>query len=144
MAFSAAFVLDNSVTMAWCFPDEQSSYSDLVLQSLKNCGAVVPGLWSLEVANILLVGERRNRILRDDSEKFINLLAGLPIFTDDQTSLHALMSSLDLGRKLGLSSYDACYLELALRTRLPVATLDEKLKIACQTIGAGIYQPSLP
>ena len=58
------FVLDCSVAMAWCFGDEADAYSDRVLEELEQGTALVPCLWSLEVANVLLVAERRGRLLR--------------------------------------------------------------------------------
>lgn len=133
------FVLDNSVTMSWCFPDEHDSYAQEVLKSLPGVAAAVPALWPLEVANILLVGERRGRISQADSATFIGLLEGLPIRIDDETSEHAMKASLNLARAQNLSVYDASYLELALRRGLPIATLDAKLKAAAAALGIGPY-----
>lgn len=133
------FVLDNSVTMSWCFPDEHDSYAQDVLKALPGVAAAVPALWPLEVANILLVGERRGRISQADSATFIGLLEGLPIRIDDETSEHAMKAALNLARAQNLSVYDASYLELALRRGLPIATLDAKLKAAAAALGIGPY-----
>lgn len=138
------FVLDNSVTMSWCFPDEQDSYAQDVLKALPNTAAAVSSLWSLEVANILLVGERRGRINQADTAMFIGLLEGLPIRIDDGTSEHAMKASLNLARAQNLSVYDAAYLELALRRGLPIATLDAKLKLAASNVGIAVYTAALP
>ncbi len=133
------FVLDNSVTMSWCFPDEHDSYAQDVLKAMPGVAAVVPTLWPLEVANILLVGERRGRISQADSATFIGLLEGLPIRIDDETSEHAMKASLSLARAQNLSVYDASYLELALRRGLPIATLDARLKAVAAALGIGSY-----
>lgn len=133
------FVLDNSVTMSWCFPDENDSYAQEVLKALPGTAAAVPSLWPLEVANILLVGERRGRISQADTATFVGLLEGLPIRIDDETSEHAMKASLNLARAQNLSVYDASYLELALRRGLPIATLDAKLKAAATALGIGSY-----
>jgi predicted nucleic acid-binding protein len=133
------FVLDNSVTMSWCFPDEHDSYARDVLKALPGTAASVPTIWPLEVANILLVGERRGRISQADSATFIGLLEGLPIRIDAETSEHAMKASLNLARAQGLSVYDATYLELALRRGLPIATLDGKLKQAAANLGVSLF-----
>lgn len=139
MDVTEGFVLDNSVTMSWCFPDENDSYAQDVLKALPGTAAAVPSLWPLEVANILLVGERRGRISQADTATFIGLLEGLPIRIDDETSEHAMKASLNLARAQNLSVYDASYLELALRRGLPIATLDAKLKAAAAALGIGSY-----
>jgi predicted nucleic acid-binding protein len=144
MDVKEGFVLDNSVTMAWCFPDEQDPYAQDVLKALPQGAAAVPSLWPLEVANILLVGERRGRINQADTVTFIGLLDGLPIRIDDETSEHAMKASLNLARAQSLSVYDAAYLELAMRRGLPVATLDAKLKAAAAVVGVATYTVPKP
>ena len=139
MEIKEDFVLDNSVTMSWCFPDEQDPYARDVLKALPNGAAAVPSLWPLEVANILLVGERRGRINQADTATFIGLLEGLPIRIDDETSDHAMRASLHLARAQNLSVYDASYLELAMRRGLPLATLDARLKAAATAVGVAVY-----
>ncbi len=136
------FVLDNSVTMSWCFPDENDPYARDVLKAMPTSAAVVPTLWPLEVANVLLVGERRGRITQADVAAFVALLEGLPIRIDDETSRHAMKTTLDIARAQNLSVYDASYLELALRRGLPIATLDAKLKAAATALGIGSYAAS--
>jgi predicted nucleic acid-binding protein len=139
MAIKAQFVLDSSVTLSWCFPDEHDSYALDVLKSLSGKGATVPSLWAVEVANILVVGERRGRISESDTATFIDLLEGLPIEMDDETSQHAMKASLLLARTHGISAYDATYLELAIRRGLSLSTLDAKLRTTATAAGVAVY-----
>jgi len=138
------FVLDCSVTMAWCFADEATSYTNGVRDALIVTRAVVPSLWPLEVANVLLVAERRNRLEKVDSIRFLSLLQALPIAVDQGTSQRALREILDLAREQELSSYDATYLELALREGLPLATLDDRLKDAAARVDVPLVGAAKP
>ena len=113
------FVLDCSMTMAWCFGDEATPRTRAVLASLRSQTAVVPSHWMLEVANALVISERRGRILASEIGPFLRTLSGLPIDIDDQTAEQALGDTLTLARKWKLTAYDAAYLELALREGLP-------------------------
>jgi len=124
--------------MAWCFEDEKDRYSDTVLDMLSVSEAHVPSLWALEVANVLLAGERRKRLTKADSLRFINLLRELPITIDQETTDHALTDTISIGREQGLSSYDATYLELAMREGIPLATQDEVLRRAARKCGVKI------
>ncbi len=132
------FVLDCSVTMAWCFSDEADDYADALLDSLAKAKAVVPSLWPLEVANVLLVAERRHRLTAAQSMHFLDLLAALPILVDKDTGDHAWSTSLSLAREHNLSSYDSTYLDLAMRSGLPLATTDERLVKTARRVGARI------
>lgn len=132
------FVLDCSVVMAWCFEDEEDRYSDTVLDLLSASEAVVPSLWTLEIANVLLAGERRKRLTKADSFRFINLLRELPITVDQETTDHALSETISIGREQGLSSYDATYLELAMREGIALATRDEGLRKAARKCGVNL------
>ncbi len=80
------FVLDCSVTMSWCFEDETDAYADSVQDALTSVRAVVPTIWPLEVANALIVGERRKRLDEARSTRFFAMLSGLPIVVDDETA----------------------------------------------------------
>jgi predicted nucleic acid-binding protein len=135
------FVLDCSLTVSWFFEDEADQYAVAVEDSLASSSAVVPSLWPLEVANALLVGERRKRATEAKVTTFFGLLKSLPISIDDETSLRAWQESIHLARAYGLSVYDAAYLELALRRGLPLATLDDKLTAAGDTAGVSSYVP---
>ena len=132
-------VIDSSVSIAWCFPDEQDDYSQSVLDALASERAIVPDLWHLEVANTLLVGERRKRSAQANTVTWLGFLASLPITVDEETKAQAFGNTLSLAREHTLSAYDAAYLELAMRRGLPLATLDDKLKTAAQTIGVPVY-----
>ena len=132
-------VLDSSVAIAWCFPDEQDIYSQSVLDALSSEPAIVPELWHLEVTNTLLVGERRKRSTQANTVTWLGFLALLPITVDEETKIHAVGNSLSLARQHNLSVYDAAYLELAMRRGLPLATLDDKLKTAAQVVGVRLF-----
>ncbi|MEW5944386.1 MAG: type II toxin-antitoxin system VapC family toxin [Pseudomonadota bacterium] len=129
------FVLDNSVVMAWYFEDEANAYTSAILESLAEGEALVPTVWPLEVANVLLVGERKGRSSEARTSRFITLLDVLPIRVDAETSQRALSGILTLAREQRLSAYDAAYLELAMREGLPLATQDQALRCAAEACG---------
>ena len=124
--------------MAWCFEDETDTYSDSILAMFAGTDAIVPSIWPLEVANVLLVAERKQRLLESESAQFIRLIGELPITVDDTTSARAVKEIFFVGRQQGLSSYDAAYLELAMREGLGLATRDERLKAAAARCGIKI------
>lgn len=129
-------VIDTSVTMAWCFDDEATEHTDHVLDLLRQHEAVVPALWQLEVANVLLVAERRNRITEAQATRFLDLLTQLPIRVDPTpVDSGAVIAA---GRRHGLSAYDASYLVLAERLAAPLATTDTALAAACRTAGVSL------
>jgi predicted nucleic acid-binding protein len=136
---SQPFVLDNSVVMAWFFEDEVSEYADAVLQSLEDAEAVVPAIWPLEVGNVLLVAERRRRIKKADAVRFLDLLGGLPITVQQESPERMLGDIVALARECHLSTYDASYLDLAMRTGIPFATQDAALLKASRKCGVSIY-----
>ena len=135
------FVLDCSMAMAWCFEDECDQYADAVLGSLGQTEAVVPAIWPLEVANVLLVAERTKRLKKADTARFVALVSGLPIVVESLTSESVLDRVLASGRDFRLSSYDAAYLELAMRQGLALATRDKALIKACRTGGVRLFEP---
>lgn len=122
-----SFVIDNSVVMAWCFEDECSEYADNVLDRLAVEEAFAPSIWPLEVVNVLLVAERRKRITKLDSARFVKLLDALPISVCNTPSSDIFSDILFLGRSMKLSAYDASYLHLALHMELPLATQDQDM-----------------
>jgi predicted nucleic acid-binding protein len=130
-----AFVVDASVTMAWCFEAETTSETEALLERLRETSGVVPVVWPLEVANIMLVGERRGRITQAQTAHFVQLLGTLPIVVDDRAIVEAWGAILALGRAHNLSAYDAAYLELAVRQGLPLATQDARLRAAATAGG---------
>jgi len=129
---SENFVIDNSVVMAWCFEDETSQYADAILDRLEVSKAVVPSNWPLEIGNVLLIAERKKRLSQADSIRFIALLSELPIMIEQEPPERMLKEILALAREHQLSSYDASYLDLAMRKGLPIATLDNGLIAAAK------------
>ncbi len=121
------FVLDCSITVAWLFEDEFTPQTDELLDRLKDSGALVPALWRLELGNVLARAERLNRITAAQIADYLDLLDRSPIVTDTETESRAFREILTLARNEGLTTYDAAYLELAVRRRLPLATLDKDL-----------------
>ena len=89
-------IVDTSIAVAWCFPDEKGDYPQSVLDSLAKVGAVVPSLWPLEVANALLMGERRKRSTPEETLQSIHFLESLPIAVDDATGAQAFGHTLHL------------------------------------------------
>jgi predicted nucleic acid-binding protein len=140
---TAEFVLDGSLTMAWCFEDEASPESDEIQDWLTaGARAYVPTLWHLEIANVLWVCERRRRIREADSVRFLAVLQALNITTDHETEKHAGQATLGLARQHDLSVYDAAYLELAMRLGLPLASKDEALRKVAQAVGLSVLPSS--
>jgi len=125
-------VLDASVALAWCFPDESDPGAREVLRTLRTADALVPAIWPLEVANALLVAERSKRLAPPDATRFLALLEELPLRVDVPILSRALRETRALAKAYGLSSYDAAYLELAMREGVPLATLDEPLRKAAR------------
>ena len=127
------FVVDASVTLAWCFEDEATDATEAVLDRLASETALVPALWPLEIANALLVAERRRRLTEFQAARFVELLDELPIEPDlPPPDLHAVLS---IGRRFALSAYDAAYLLLAERASVPLATTDAALRDAALKAG---------
>jgi predicted nucleic acid-binding protein len=131
-------VLDASVALGWCFEDEGPG-SIMVLQALRTDEAIVPSIWPLEVGNALLVGERRGRLTSADARRFVELLRGLPITLDLETGDRGLADVLAVARERGLTTYDAAYLELAMRLGIPLATADERLVAAAAAEGVALF-----
>ncbi len=129
------FVLDNSVALAWCFEDEQTPAVMALLDRVAATGATAPLLWPLEALNGLLMAERRRRIGPEKRQELAGLLRSLPITLDEETASQAWENTARLAERFRLSIYDATYLELAQRRRLPIATLDRDLKSAAAAIG---------
>ncbi len=131
----AALVLDCSVTLAWFVRDERSTLATDALDRVAEAGAIVPGLWPLEVGTALLVAERRGRLTGEHLARVLRHLAELPITLDDETAERAWRETIALAESQGLTLYDATYLELSLRRSLPLATLDGALCAAARRTG---------
>jgi predicted nucleic acid-binding protein len=128
-------VVDASITLAWCLSDERDALAERVLEQVVTDGAVAPGHWPLEVANGLWAAERRGRLDATDTERVRRLLADLDIEVVPVELSTATTAVLDAARNLGLSVYDAVYLDLARFRDVPIATLDDDLARACQESG---------
>ena len=127
-------VIDSSVTLAWFFEDERSDETDRMLDQVARSGAVVPSLWRLEIANGFQSALRRKRITVAFRDASLANLRAFPIVVDTETDRHAWGSTLALSERFGLTAYDASYLELAQRLRLPLASLDSELRAACRAL----------
>jgi predicted nucleic acid-binding protein len=130
-----AFVIDASVALGWSFEDERDSYALSILDRLNDELALVPPIWILEVANGLLIAERRGRLTEADTVKVHGILANLRIDLAEATLELGLASILPIARAQELTAYDATYLELAMREGLPLATLDDELRAAAERVG---------
>ncbi|MCY3672119.1 MAG: type II toxin-antitoxin system VapC family toxin [Alphaproteobacteria bacterium] len=130
-----AVVIDASIAAAWCFPDERAQAAERVLDILPQTGGVVPGLFRHEIRNILIVTERRGRIDRIQSVRFLTRLRNLQLAQDDS---HDEDTVLALARNRRLSAYDASYLETALRRGDSLATLDRALARAASAEGVAV------
>lgn len=120
-------VIDASVVLAWCFTDESTPATKKILDDLLNHSSYVPSIWPLEIGNALLVAKRRKRITAAKINEFLTLLANLNIQVDDQTTTRAFHEILALASTHELTTYDAAYLELAMRLGLPLVSKDTQL-----------------
>jgi predicted nucleic acid-binding protein len=130
------------VTVAWCFEDQSTPYTDAVLQALIDGAAVVvPAIWRLEVVNTLVVAERRKKLAPAKSAVFLRDLQKFAITVDLEGIDRVFNTVLDQARLYQRSAYDASYLELAKRLGLPLATRDRPLGKAAQELGISLFQP---
>ena len=130
-----SLVIDSSITLAWFVEDERTDRADVVMRQVAKAGAVVPSLWRLEIANALQSAVRRKRISAAFRDASIADLRSFPIAVDSETDRHAWGTTLSLAERCQLTLYDAAYLELAQRLRLPLASLDQQLRAACRVLG---------
>ena len=131
-------VVDASVALTWCFADERRAETDAIGERVSAEGAIVPALFHLELANVLLIAVRRHRVTFNDMSEKLADVAALPIVADDETIARAWTNILVLARDERLTAYDAAYLELALRLGLPLATLDGDLAAAARRRGVKV------
>jgi predicted nucleic acid-binding protein len=129
------FVIDNSVVSGWYLENQATPYTVAIAERLLDDRAWAPALWELELTNVLRTACLRQRMAAQQAQQVLAQIAQLPIEVDR----HAVPRSelLALALRFGLSSYDAGYLELALRRQLPLATQDETLRAAAQASGVG-------
>ena len=131
-------VLDASVAMAWCFADESSAFTELVYDRVLGDTATVPAVWPFEVANALVTAERRGRLAAAQRLRFTALLHALPLVVAGADPARTLSGVVDLANALGLTAYDASYVDLALQAGLPLATLDDRLRAAAERSGVAV------
>jgi predicted nucleic acid-binding protein len=141
------FVLDASVTLSWLLRDtaaRDEGYPLAVLNALRDSStaAMVPITWGLEIANVIARSEAKELVSAAQSGSFIALLEGIPIDVDAETFTHVFSDTLQLSRRYRLSSYDATYLQLALRRGAPMATLDDDLRRAASKAGVKLFRPT--
>ena len=133
-----SLVIDASLTMTWYFEDEATSATEQVLDAVARIGAVAPPLWRLEVVNAFQSAIRRKRIDVAYRDASMADLARLPVAVDPESDAHIWAATLSLSDRHGLTIYDACYLELAQRRNLPLATLDKELRAAGKALGLSL------
>jgi predicted nucleic acid-binding protein len=135
---SASFVVDCSIAMAWLFHDEATPKTAALLNRLATETALVPAWWFIEITNVLAMAERKSRITARQSDAFIADLSKLGIERDSEAADRAFTHLLALCRTHRLTSYDALYLDLAVRRSLPLATLDDDLRKAAKKLGVAL------
>ena len=133
-----SFVLDASVALAWCFDDERTQPVIDLLYRVGQTGALAPLLWPLEALNGLLMAERRRRVDANQRQRLAGFLRALPVTLDTETADQAWTATIRIAERLRLNVYDAAYLELAQRRKLPLATLDEDLIKAAKALGTTV------
>jgi predicted nucleic acid-binding protein len=132
-------VLDGSAILSFVLADERSAASVLVQQKLRSWTKVyVPGHWWLEITNALLMAERRGRIEASEIPLVLSFIKAFSVITDDETAARSWDSTLTLARDYSLTIYDAAYLELALRRRSVLATVDKALARAARAAGVAL------
>jgi len=129
------FVLDASVAACWCFHDEHNPSADAAYDLLYEDHALVPLQWWFEVRNVILLGERRQRISEEYATSFLDHLERCAI---EFAALPDHASVFALARRHRLTFYDAVYLELAQRERIGLATLDDDLAAAAGAEGVAL------
>lgn len=138
---AASLVIDNSVVMAWCFLDERTEYARVVRVFLGQNTAIQPMVWPLEAGNVVSVAIRKKRISQEDGFQFLSLLESLPIEVEPGAPSRMFREVYALAQKHQLSTYDASYLELALRRDILLATQDKALMRAAAECGVALLQP---
>jgi predicted nucleic acid-binding protein len=136
-------VIDASMALAWIFERNDSKEAQLAayaLSSIANFDAIVPALWHIELANALLIGERRQIITEAQVIDYLNRLSHLPIKTDSAIPSSCRESVMALAREHTLTAYDAAYLELALRNNAMLATFDNKLMEGMDRAGGKVFR----
>ena len=132
------FVLDSSMTLAWVFRDEATEATDRLLESLVEGRAFAPALWPVDVASAFLVAIRCGRMEASEWPWIRHVLETLPITVDPVSGPRVWDAVVEVATSHGISAYDATYLELAQRMRLPLATLAPTLAMAARAAGVDV------
>ena len=133
------FVIDNSIVCGWFIQTQASKYADAVAVALQDDHACAPALWELELSNVLRTACLRQRLTAQQAQATLAQIVSLPVDVDRQAVPASELLALAL--RFGLSTYDAAYLELALRLQLPLATADGPLREAALASGVGLFDP---
>ena len=131
-------VLDSSMCLAWCFEDERTPAVLGIIDQVIEAGAIVPRLWRYEIGNGLLMAQRRQCLDADRRRDLLLALEDLRIIEDQEPQGDPWKATIGLADLYSLTVYDASYLELAQRRRLPVATLDMALQRAARAAGVDV------
>lgn len=136
------FVLDNTITMAWCFTEEATELTETLLSRLSDLtdSAIVPALWLYEVVNVTELAVQKRRITEEKADAFLESFADLPIEIENPTRAQMFVSVRGLVSRHQLTAYDASYLELAIRHKLPIASSDNALTNAARAVGVGLVE----
>jgi predicted nucleic acid-binding protein len=137
----AVLVVDASIVLAWGLPDESSAYADAVLMAVEQGIVRVPEIWPDEIANGLAIAYLRKRLTATDEQEFLAELARLTIQVEQRAVLDTIREDRAAATRLGLTAYDAAYVELAAREGLTLATLDERMRTAAEKSGIVIFRP---
>jgi predicted nucleic acid-binding protein len=128
-----SLVLDSSVALAWVYGDETTDAVLRLFDEIRIHGAWVPGLWRWEIANVLQMNVKRGRHGGDFRDGALSTLALLPVKVDAEADRQAWIAALHVAERHGLTVYDAAYLEIATRRKIPLATLDRQLRAAAES-----------
>ena len=130
------FVLDASVSLCWCFENQATKYTERVFDWMAGgAEALVPFLWPAEMANGLVSAERRKHSTPARVAALLEAINQWPIHVDRAGIDRVFQQILTLARECALTTYDAAYLELAMREALPLAALDNRLRKAALATG---------
>ena len=136
-----SFVADASVAIAWIHPAQSTRETEAMLDGLGGGDSlVVPALWPLEVANALTVLRRRRKLTREEVRSAIEIIRELPVIIDHEAAALAFTRLVGLASELEVTVYDASYIELATRRRLPLASNDARMKQAAIRSGVALWQ----
>lgn len=133
------FVIDNSVLLSWYLEDEGSGYADAILEQLDECEMLAPAIWALEFSNALLMAERRKRLTTAETTHILSIVETLPWSIEQESPERSWNEILQLARAQSLTTYDASYLDLAMRSGLPIATQDKALVKAARKCGVAVF-----